>query len=411
MPAAIIASESAFSLSGRLRVSVATRSVSSKRRSSVSVAIARLLAGRHARRRGTIAWPCPLGYEGDNGGHPPRRRGRRRRDARDLRALRTRDRDLLRARAAVGGGVPAPRPERARGGALAPVRGGRQRPGLRLRRALPRATRVPVDGRGDGVRARRSPPQGRRPRPLHVAARLPRAAGFPQRGRCHRAPQPGERGPSRADGFRAGRGAARRRLEARALARRGLVAARARRAGAVAPAAAAAGGAAGERRVAARPRGRRRTRACLGSLGPMGNRLTRLGPVSTVRCTSGGMGHVHVNATIRGTHSMRLRFLVDTGATYNLISPETARRAGIEPGPIRDRMRLATGRAVRVPTGLGAIRIDGREAATIFWIGPCEEPSLRVETLEALGLAVDPAKARLRATRPYATRPGGFGRR
>ena len=102
------------------------------------------------------------------------------------------------------------------------------------------------------------------------------------------------------------------------------------------------------------------------------------------------MGRVHVNATIRGTHSMRLRFLVDTGATYNLISPETARRAGIEPGPIRDRMRLATGRAVRVPTGLGAIRIDGREAATIFWIGPCEEPSLGVETLEALGLAVDP---------------------
>src|SRR5438552_4018723 len=88
-----------------------------------------------------------------------------------------------------------------------------------------------------------------------------------------------------------------------------------------------------------------------------------------------------------------------------------ARRAGIEPGPIRDRVRLATGRAVRVPTGLGAIRIDGREAATIFWIGPCEEPSLGVETLEALGLAVDPAKARLRATRPYATRLGGFGRR
>src|SRR6266705_3026756 len=51
MPAAIIASESAFSFSGRLSVSVATRSVSSKRRSSVSVAIARLLPGRHHPRR------------------------------------------------------------------------------------------------------------------------------------------------------------------------------------------------------------------------------------------------------------------------------------------------------------------------------------------------------------------------
>src|SRR6059036_429798 len=106
MLAAIIASESAFSFSGRLRVSVATRSESSKRRSSVSLAIAGLLPGRHARRRGTIACSAPLGYEDDDGGHPPRRRGRRGRDARDLHALRARDRDFLRARAAVGGGVP-----------------------------------------------------------------------------------------------------------------------------------------------------------------------------------------------------------------------------------------------------------------------------------------------------------------
>jgi clan AA aspartic protease len=123
------------------------------------------------------------------------------------------------------------------------------------------------------------------------------------------------------------------------------------------------------------------------------------------------MGHVRVDATIRGRRSTRLRFLVDTGATYSLISPETARRVGIEPGPIRDRVRLATGRAVRVPTALGGIRIDGRETVTIFWIGPCDEPLLGVETLEALGLAVDPGKGRLRATRPYATRLGGFGPR
>jgi len=123
------------------------------------------------------------------------------------------------------------------------------------------------------------------------------------------------------------------------------------------------------------------------------------------------MGHVHVEATIRGRRSARVRFLVDTGATYSLISPAVARRVGIQPGPIRDRVRLASGKRVRMPTALGAVRIDGRETATIFWIGPCEEPLLGVETLEALGLAVDPAKARLRATRPYATRLGGFGRR
>jgi len=99
-------------------------------------------------------------------------------------------------------------------------------------------------------------------------------------------------------------------------------------------------------------------------------RLT--GPGRAPTCAR--VGHVHVDATIRGR-------------------------------------RPASGRTVRLPTALGGIRIDDREAATIFWIGPCDEPLLGVETLEALGLSVDPARARLRATRPYATRLGGFGRR
>jgi len=68
------------------------------------------------------------------------------------------------------------------------------------------------------------------------------------------------------------------------------------------------------------------------------------------------VGHVYVDATIRGRRAAKVRFL--------------------EPGPIRDRVRPATGRTVRLPTALGAVRIDGREAATIFWIGPWEEPLL-----------------------------------
>src|SRR2546422_10707540 len=139
MPAVIIASESAFSLSGRLSVSVATRSESSKRRSSVSVAIAGLLPGRHARRRGTIACSGPLGYDGAGGDHPPRPRGGRGRDARDLRALRARYGHLLRDRVALRGGVPAACAGDAGGWALAPLRGARRRARLRLRRALPRA--------------------------------------------------------------------------------------------------------------------------------------------------------------------------------------------------------------------------------------------------------------------------------
>ncbi len=123
------------------------------------------------------------------------------------------------------------------------------------------------------------------------------------------------------------------------------------------------------------------------------------------------MGHVYVDAIIRGKRSERVRFLVDSGASYSLIPPDLAERLGIETTRFRDTVRLATGRTVRLPTALGVVRIDDREASTIFWIGPCNEPLLGVETLEALGLGIDPSTGRLRPTRPYATRLGGIALR
>ena len=123
------------------------------------------------------------------------------------------------------------------------------------------------------------------------------------------------------------------------------------------------------------------------------------------------MGHVYVEATIRAKRKLKARFLVDTGATCSLISPDLAKELGMEPSRLREKGRLANGRTVRIPTALGQIRIDGRETVTVFWIGPCDEPLLGVEALEALGLAVDPRTGTLKATRPYATRLGGFGKR
>src|SRR5690242_8035323 len=82
------------------------------------------------------------------------------------------------------------------------------------------AARLSMDGRGDGLRAPRSSPAGRRPGSLHVTARLPGAPGLPHRGRRHRATESRQRGPSRADGFRARRGPPGGGLQAWTLARR-----------------------------------------------------------------------------------------------------------------------------------------------------------------------------------------------
>ena len=123
------------------------------------------------------------------------------------------------------------------------------------------------------------------------------------------------------------------------------------------------------------------------------------------------MGHVYVEATVRARRQVKARFLVDTGATCSLIPPELAKQLGMDPSPLREKVHLANGKSVRLPTALGQIRIDGRETVTVFWIGPCDEPLLGVEALVALGLAVDPRTGTLKPTRPYATRLGGFGRR
>lgn len=123
------------------------------------------------------------------------------------------------------------------------------------------------------------------------------------------------------------------------------------------------------------------------------------------------MGHVYVKATLRGKRPAKVRFLVDTGATYSLVSPALADRIGITPSPLRDKVRLANGRTVRVPTALASLQIDGRETVAKVWIGPCDEPLLGAETLEALGMTVDPRRGKPTRSRPYASRLGGFGRR
>ncbi len=120
------------------------------------------------------------------------------------------------------------------------------------------------------------------------------------------------------------------------------------------------------------------------------------------------MSHVYVNATVRGKRSKRARFLVDTGATHSLVSPKLAREAGLVVGPARDKVRLANGKTLRIPLASGVIKVDGREAGVAIWVGPCDEPLIGVETLESLGLCVDPRSGRLKPTRPYAGRLGGL---
>jgi clan AA aspartic protease len=119
------------------------------------------------------------------------------------------------------------------------------------------------------------------------------------------------------------------------------------------------------------------------------------------------MGQLHQRVKVSGDKAATVRMLVDTGATYSVIPKSLARAAGITAlRPVR--MTLADGRRAKVDAGVAIFRIGSREAPATILVGDVVEPILGVETLEVLGLAVDPRRRRLMPTRPYTIRLGGY---
>ena len=120
------------------------------------------------------------------------------------------------------------------------------------------------------------------------------------------------------------------------------------------------------------------------------------------------VGHVHQRVRLSAEKAVTVRMLVDTGATFSVISEALARAIGIKRLRRSVPITLADGRRVKLDAGVAIFRIEGREAPATILVGDVEEPILGVETLEALGLTVDPRKRRLAPFRHYAVRPGGY---
>ena len=71
-------------------------------------------------------------------------------------------------------------------------------------------------------------------------------------------------------------------------------------------------------------------------------------------------------------------------------------------------VRLADGARVRLGADVAIFEIDGRSAPGTILVGKVDEPILGVETLEAMGLKIDPKRNRLFPSRGYAVRLGGY---
>lgn len=121
------------------------------------------------------------------------------------------------------------------------------------------------------------------------------------------------------------------------------------------------------------------------------------------------MGHVFVDADVSWLREERVRFLVDTGATYTIVPEDLAARLGLALSPTPKDVTLADGsRRARHFTTVW-VRVADREAAATSFVAPAgSEPLLGVEALETLGLAVDPTTGALNPTRSRAVLAVGF---
>ncbi len=116
------------------------------------------------------------------------------------------------------------------------------------------------------------------------------------------------------------------------------------------------------------------------------------------------MGHFHQDVQLKAKKSRTIRMFVDTGATYSIIPEAVARAIGLARSQRSILMTLADGRRKRFDAGTATFGIEGRKAPGMLLVGDVDEPILGVETLEALGLAVDPRRGKLKATRSWTVR-------
>lgn len=119
------------------------------------------------------------------------------------------------------------------------------------------------------------------------------------------------------------------------------------------------------------------------------------------------MGHVYQRLKMSAVREEEMTIMVDTGATYSLISPALADRLGVVRLPRRFPVTLADGRQIDAEMGPIRVEIEGRVGATMAVIAECADPLLGVEALEVLGLAVDPTAGKLVPTRTWTARLGG----
>ena len=113
------------------------------------------------------------------------------------------------------------------------------------------------------------------------------------------------------------------------------------------------------------------------------------------------MGHVFVRARFRGRDDVEFeRVPVDAGASFTVVPLGVAKDLLIET-PFSVDLRLGDGRAVRAKVFVAECEVEGRRGPVRVLAFEGATPVVGADTLETLGLKVDPVTGRVEKTEYY----------
>jgi predicted aspartyl protease len=113
------------------------------------------------------------------------------------------------------------------------------------------------------------------------------------------------------------------------------------------------------------------------------------------------MGHVLVDLELEGTKGKKKleRVLVDTGATFTCVEAQILEEVGAQKLPAKVEVELGNGERVLADSYGAAVEFEGRKVPVIIITFPGAKRVVGVQTLEALGLRVNPVTGKLEFVR------------
>ncbi len=114
------------------------------------------------------------------------------------------------------------------------------------------------------------------------------------------------------------------------------------------------------------------------------------------------MGHLHTDMIVKGNKAaVKLKnVLIDTGATYTVLPKKVLDEVGASLLPATVEVTLGNAKKVKAKAYGIAVKIEGVAAPAVSITFKGAQTVIGVETLESVGVKLDPTTGRLEFTRP-----------